>query len=163
MCPECGGDCAEALNELSAYTLAHGRAEFIHQHVVDAYGAAHAGFQGRVREGRPASNIGIAFSLLGLYLAIEKGYTGREVQRAHVALARWQKQYPLPEGSPQRAAVTIFDVMRCEAGEARDRALLAWAGAVWESWGCAHEWTRELWRHFEQASPHVGPSHRNRK
>jgi len=148
-CAACGGDCSEALGELSAYTLTRLDREFIHQHVVDAYGASHGGFQGGARI---RSNIGIAFSLLGLYLAIEKGYTGRQVQLAHMALARWRKQYPLPEGSPERAAITVIDVMKTEAGEARDRMVKQWAAAVWESWGPAQEWTRGLWREFEASS-----------
>ncbi len=150
ICPTCGCDCAEALSELSAYTLSRGDSGFMHQHVVDAYGAQHGGFQGRVRERRTASNIGIAFSLLGLYLAIEKGCTGRQVQRAHMALGRWRKQYPVPEGSPSRAALTVSDVMQAEPGAARDQMLQRWAASVWESWKPAHAWTRALWNEFER-------------
>jgi hypothetical protein len=146
-------DCSEALSELSAYTLSHGDPEFIHQHVVDAYGAAHAGFQGSVRKQPTASNVGLAFSLLGLYLACEKGYTGRQVQLAHIGLARWRKQYPKPDASPGRASVTVVDVMGAAPGEDRDRMLKQWARAVWASWKPAHQWTRALWDEFERARP----------
>lgn len=150
ICPTCGCDCSQALSELSAYTLTRRDSEFIHQHVVDAYGAQHGGFQGSPRDRRPASNIGIAFSLLGLYLAFEKGYTGRQVQRAHMALGRWRKQYPLPGVSPPRAALTVADVVKAEPGDARDRMLKQWAQSVWDAWKPAHDWTRALWKEFEQ-------------
>jgi hypothetical protein len=148
-CAICGGNCSNALSELSAYTLTRLDPGFIHQHVVDAYGAQHAGFQGRVRERISQSNIGIAFSLLGLYLTVEKGYTGREVQRAHMALGRWRKQYPHPEHIPERAALTVLDVIKEQPGAARDEKLKRWAEAVWESWKPAHVWTRALWSEFE--------------
>jgi len=151
MCPDCGVDCAEALAELSAYTLTRLDAEFIHQHVVDAYGAQHGGFQGSVRERRPASNIGVAFSLLGLYLALEKGYTGRQVQRAHMALGKWRKKYPPPGCSPERALLTVVDVMKAEPGAGREEMLKKWAAAVWDSWKAGQDWTRSLWKEFENS------------
>jgi hypothetical protein len=149
-CAACGCDCSEALNELSAYTLTRLDSGFIHQHVVDAYGAQHGGFQGSVRKAPTRSHIGVAFSLLGLYLACEKGYTGRQVQLAHIALGRWRKQYAQPEGSPARAALTVVDVMKIEPGVERDQMLKRWAAAVWEAWAPAHEWTRALWSEFER-------------
>ena len=90
-----------------------------------------------------------AFSLLGLYLACEKGYSGREVQIAHMELGRWRKQYSKPEGSPERAALTVIDVMNAAPGENRDRMVKRWARAVWDSWKPAQEWTRALWKQFE--------------
>jgi hypothetical protein len=53
------------------YTVAKQDKEFIHQHAVNAYAAQHAG--GTTR------NITIAFGLTGRYLALEKGYTGKQV------------------------------------------------------------------------------------
>lgn len=59
-----------------ALRLSHGDAFFIHQVAVDAYAAQHAG---------PASKtITIAFALIGLCLLLERGYTGKAVQRAHM-------------------------------------------------------------------------------
>lgn len=60
----------QTYHELSAYTLTHGDATFIHQHVVDAWAAqnAHA-------DSKP---IGVFFALVGLYLHIEQEFTGRE-------------------------------------------------------------------------------------
>jgi len=70
----------DAYNELCAYTLAHrGSPEFIHQYVVDAFAAQHADER--------TKPIGLTFALLGLYLAVERHFTGRQVQRAHMQLA----------------------------------------------------------------------------
>jgi hypothetical protein len=75
----------EAYDEISAYTLTHGSADFIHQHVVDAFAAQHA-----KPDGKP---IGITFALAGLYLHVEKGFSGPSVQRAHMQMAR-QRRWP---------------------------------------------------------------------
>ncbi len=67
------------MNELLYYTLAHGDRWFIHQQLVDAYGAQH------VRQSK--STIGAAFALAGLYLAVERGFKGRQVQKVHMLMA----------------------------------------------------------------------------
>lgn len=63
------GECWLAFSDLSCYMVAKGDAAFIHQHAVDAYEAQHAG-----GNSRPITAV---FGLIGLYLALEKGYTGR--------------------------------------------------------------------------------------
>src|SRR5436190_20373658 len=67
-----------AYDELYAYTM--GRPGFILQHVVDAEGA-----QSATADGRP---IRLVFSLVGLYLRVEKGFSGRAVQRVHARLGK---------------------------------------------------------------------------
>ena len=131
-------ECWRLFGELSGYTLARGR-DFIHQHAVDAYGAQHPV--------ETATNIGTAFSLLGLYLAIEKGYTGREVQRAHMQLAA-RKVWPKLDPPETRGAITVLDVLHAEAGDVRDEAIMRWARSVWDAWASAHEWSREMLRDF---------------
>ncbi len=70
----------EAYNELCCYTLAHGDTSFIHQHVVDAFAAQTAG------DG--TKPIALAFALIGLYLHVEREFSGKQVQRAHMFLER---------------------------------------------------------------------------
>jgi hypothetical protein len=66
----------QAYHELCACTLQHPDPQFfIHQFLVDAYAAQTADEQTKPIE--------LVFALAGLYLHIEKGFTGREVQRAH--------------------------------------------------------------------------------
>jgi hypothetical protein len=123
--PERARSGQEDYHQLCAYTLSRGDVEFIHQHVVDAYTA-----QDAAESTRP---IGLTFALVGLYLHVEKGWTGRQVQRAHMSLARRRRAWPtllLPE---DRGPVTAAEVMRAPEGPERDEAIRGWCRSVWES------------------------------
>ena len=138
----------DALDALAAYTLTHGDIAFIHQHVVDASAAQHA-----TTDTKP---IAIAFALIGLYLHVERGLSGRQVQRAHIMLAKRSRlwpTFPLPE---HRGTVTALDVMAAPAGPERDHAIDAWCESVWDAYREVapavvmlarehglHAWTRE--------------------
>lgn len=114
-----------AYHELCAYTLQNADARFIHQHVVDAYAA-----QTATAATKP---IRLVFALVGLHLHLEVGKTGREVQLAHMQMARRKREWPkiaLPEA---RGLVTAIDVMRAPAGAERERAIDQWCEAVWEA------------------------------
>jgi hypothetical protein len=134
VCPSCraplpaGGTCRDLFHELSAYTLATGDARFIHQHAVDAYAVQHAA-------GNP--KLATAAGLIGLYLFAEKGWTGRQAQRAHMELGNRMKEWPsfVP---PPPAAVTVATVLAAAPGDPRDRAIEEWARAVWASWTREH-------------------------
>jgi hypothetical protein len=128
------GECWHAYCELSAYTITRDRTSFIHQHAVDAYAAQHA-INSR-------TNIATSFALIGLYLAVERGFSGLQVQRAHMRIARSRKQWPEFTHSPVRAALNVLDVLRSEPGPIRDAAIKRWAAAVWAVCSEAHEWTR---------------------
>src|SRR6266446_3290914 len=81
----------EAYEEVYAYTMGHSGASFILQHVVDAFAAQTAGVD--------AKPIGVTFALVGLYLYVEKGFSGRQVQRVHMQPGRRKRQWraiPLP-------------------------------------------------------------------
>jgi hypothetical protein len=124
------------MNELSYYTLAHGAAAFIHQHVVDAYAAQH------LRES--PSTIGAAFALAGLYLAIERRFTGRQVQSMHVLMARTSKQWPRFDPPNDVGQLTVGDVVAVEAGPPRDEAIMRWCASVWTAWSNEHERVRAM-------------------
>src|SRR5687768_1345624 len=113
----------DAYHELMAYTLGHGNVAFIHQHVVDAWAAQHAS-----ADDKP---IRPAFALVGLYLKIERGFTGRQVQKAHMQLAQRKQSWPLLTLPEHRGDVTALEVMAAAPGEARDRAVDAWCHSVW--------------------------------
>ncbi|MDX2037774.1 MAG: DUF5946 family protein [Isosphaeraceae bacterium] len=129
-------ECLRLCHELSLYTLAHGDPFFIHQVVVDAYAAQHAG-----PESKP---IGVAFALIGLCLLLERGHTGKAVQRAHMRLARGSKQWPAFDPPSHRGSVTIADVLRADPGADRDAAITQWAASVWKAWAHAHPAVRDL-------------------
>jgi hypothetical protein len=117
-------------HELTFYTLAHPSPDFIHQNVVDAYTAQHAD--------ATTKPIAVTFALIGLYLCLEHGFTGRQAQLAHMKMARHRKPWltlPLPD---DRGDVTIIYVLAATPGPARDVAIRRWCASVWQSWSRAH-------------------------
>jgi hypothetical protein len=129
------GECMQLYSDLMCYTVAKQDPEFIHQHAVDTYAAQHAGGTAR--------NITVAFGLIGLYLALEKGYTGRQVQLAHMSIAKTKKSWPRLEPPRQPAVVTVMDVLQAGTDAEKDAMIRKWMRAVWESWGDRHAWVRE--------------------
>ena len=116
----------EAYDALCAYTLTHGNIAFTHQHVVDAGAAWRA---------TPASKpIGIAFALVGLYLRVEKGFTGRQVQRIHMQLAQRKQQWPTFPLPATRGMFGPLDVMGKPEGVERDQAIDAWCASLWQAY-----------------------------
>jgi hypothetical protein len=114
-----------AFHELCGYTLTHGDPAFIHQHVVDAFAVQHA---------TPFSKpIAVTFGLVGLYLKIERQFSGRAVQRAHMALARTKHTWPTFVLPQHRGAILAADVVAIPAGSERDRAIDAWCASVWSA------------------------------
>ncbi len=125
-----------AYDELQCYTLELRDAPFIHQHVVDAWAAQHADAQGKP--------ITLTFALVGLYLHLERGFTGRAVQLAHMAMARTKHDWPRFTLPPSRGPVTARDVMAAPAGAARDCAIDTWCASVWEAYAGSHRAVGEL-------------------
>ena len=129
------GECWQAFSDLTCYTVAKRDPAFIHQHTVDAYEAQHAG--------GATCTITVAFGLTGLYLALEKGYTGRQVRQAHMQIAKIRKDWPRLEPPGQPAKLTVLDVLRAGTDAEKDAMILQWAAAVWESWADRQAWIRE--------------------
>ncbi len=128
------------MNELSYYTLAHGDPKFIHQHLVDAYGAQH------VRQS--PSTIGAAFALAGLYLAVERGFTGRQVQKMHMRMAGKSKAWPRFDQPEDVGPLTVADVLVVAPGPERDERLMEWCANVWSAWSSEHGRVREMTDRF---------------
>lgn len=120
----------DLLNELSCYTLAHGDAAFLHQHVVDAWAAQNA-----TPESKP---IQIMFALIGLYLHLERGFTGRQVQRAHMQLATPRRNWKLPSLPIERGAIRVADVIAAPPGLDREVMIDVWCMSVWQAWNASH-------------------------
>ena len=130
------GECWQIFSDLSCYTVSKQDPEFIHQYAVDAYEAQHAG--GKTR------NITVVFGLIGLYLALEKGFTGRQVQLAHMRIARVRKDWPRLEPPARPATLTVVDVQKAPDGPEKDAMIRRWMAAVWESWADRQVWVREI-------------------
>lgn len=120
----------QAYEELQCYTLAHGGVTFIHQHIVDAWTAQQADSR--------TKPIALAFALVGLHLHLERAFSGRQVQRAHMVLSgrsRTWPSFPLPSS---RGSITAVDVMAAPPGAARDQAINDWCASVWSAYRVSH-------------------------
>jgi len=111
-------------NELCYYTLLHGGAEFIHQHVVDAIGAQEAS-----PDDKP---VRLVFALAGLYLHVERGFTGREVQLAHAKLAQRKQAWPVLAIPEDRGSINPAAVIAASADE-REAMIYEWCRSVWHA------------------------------
>ena len=115
----------DAYNELCAYTLSLADPSFIHQHVVDAFAAQNANEQ--------TKPIALTFALAGLYLHAERQFSGRQVQRVHMELARRKRAWPPMKLPRDRGSITAVDVIAAPGGPARDQRIHEWAVSVWEA------------------------------
>jgi len=138
------GEDRAAYDELAAYTLTHGDPAFIHQHVVDAFAAQHA-----TEDSKP---IGVAFALIGLFLHLECGRSGRAVQQAHMRLGAKRRRWPTFDLPPTRGDITIHDVVAVAPGPERDRAIDGWCASVWDSWSGSHQRVIALLREMGEAT-----------
>ena len=120
----------DAYHELCCITLGLGDEAFVHQHVVDAWAAQNAEL------GDPP--MGLAFSLFGLHLHLERGFSGRQVQRAHMALARRKRAWPAFELPSWHGECTVLDVLAAGAGPALNSSIDAWCTAVWRAHAANH-------------------------
>ena len=89
-----------------------GRPGFILQHVVDAFAV-----QSASADTKP---ITVVFGLVGLYLHVEKQFSGREVQKVHMALGRRRRVWPTVYLPEDRGNITVADVLAASAGPERD-------------------------------------------
>ena len=122
--------------EVEGFELAHlelaGR---FHQLTVDAYGAQHSGGDGR--------GIRIAYSLVGLHLALDRGWSSVAVRTAHQGMGRPQASWPAFTRPPGVGDLTVLDVAaagaRVGSVSGHADAVQRWAGAVWTAWAPWHE------------------------
>jgi hypothetical protein len=114
----------ELFHELSFYTLEHpDKAYFIHQHIVDAYTAQHAD--------EHTKPVALCFALAGLYLFAEHNFTGRQVQLAHMEMAKKKREWPRIELPEERGRITVNEVLAAAPGTERDEMIREWSRDVW--------------------------------
>jgi Family of unknown function (DUF5946) len=90
-----------AYDEVYVYTM--GRTGFILQHVVDAF---------VVQTANDASKpLSVVFGLVGRYLHVEKQFSGRQVQKAHMELGRRKREWPRVDLPEDRGSITVADVL----------------------------------------------------
>jgi len=122
--------CVEMYFKLTVFTLSLRDTDFIHQVVVDAYTAQHSGPK--------MKPITTTFALIGLYLAFERGYTGREVQLAHMALGKKHREWPRFNAPPEKASLTVWDVHQGSKEENYVENIRTWGKSVWDMWQAEH-------------------------
>lgn len=128
----------DAYHELCGYTLTHGDPAFVHQHVVDAWAAQ--------RADATTKPIGLTFALVGLYLHLERGFSGRQVQRAHMQMARRRRAWPAFALPIDRGTMTARDVLAAPGGAERDRAIDEWCRSVWTAFSIHRQAIDDLLR-----------------
>jgi Family of unknown function (DUF5946) len=138
-------ECWHLYGEVQGFELTHrDLVRDYHQLAVDAYGAQHAppGIDGEVPP------ISVAYSLVGLHLALDRGLPGVEVRAAHRRMGKPDVSWPRLAAPVRRGAVTVWDVAVAGsmagsvAGHAN--AVRAWAAAVWQAWASQHGPVTEL-------------------
>jgi hypothetical protein len=139
-------ECWHAYGELAMFAVEHPQLAALNQLTVDAYNAQHAG--------SPTPPISVAYGLVGLQLALERGLDGETVQGIHSRMGKPQDWWPSFPPPAERAVLTIADVRRAglETGSARrhEDAVRAWAESVWGSWSERQDDVRAL---AERLSP----------
>lgn len=129
----------EACEQLSSDYAAFGDLAFTLQPVIDAYAAQHAD--------RGTKPITLFFALVGLCLRVEKGLSGRQVQRMHQLLAQRKQSWPIIEIPAQGAgAISAVDVVARGIGAERDAAVDPWCASVWSLYRGSHELVRREMR-----------------
>jgi hypothetical protein len=129
--PECWRAYAEATTFAAGHLAVTGA---VVQLTVDVYGAQHAG--------EPTPPIRVAYALVGLYLAVERGRDGDAVLAAHQRMGRPQEWWPTFDPPAEPGAVTIADVLAAgaaaESPDGHVAAVRRWAEAVWQAWAPRH-------------------------
>jgi hypothetical protein len=135
--PACWHLCTEVIANEMQNARDPGR---LHQLTVDAYGAQHAG--------EPTPRISTAFSLIGLHLALDEGWTGTAVRAAHQYLAQVRREWPGFAPPESRRGLTIADVASAANPEQQAERVQAWAASAWGAWRADHDrvraWSAEV-------------------
>jgi hypothetical protein len=102
--------------------------------MVDTYGAQHAG--------EDAHSIRVAYSLVGLFLALERARDGLAVRRAHQRMGKPDHTWPSFDRPPDVGAITVLDVaeagIRADSVAGHADAVGRWARSVWQAWSAQH-------------------------
>jgi hypothetical protein len=132
-------ECWQLYGEVQGFELHH--VELVrdyHQLAVDAYAAQHAA---RDVDG-DIPPIGVAYALVGLHLALDRGMPGVQVRAVHQRMGKPDSSWPRLPAPERTGAVTVLDVAAAGAmvdsvtGHAE--AVRAWAAAVWQAWAPQH-------------------------
>ena len=132
-------ECWQLYGEVQGFALNHRElVRDFHQLTVDAYAAQHGPCDG----GGDVPPISVAYALVGLHLALDRGASGMEVRTAHQRMGKPDPSWPRLPTPERTGGMTVFDVAAVGAmigsvtGHAE--AVRAWATAVWQAWAAQH-------------------------
>jgi Family of unknown function (DUF5946) len=142
-------ECWQVYGEITGFELNHiaelGR---YHQLTVDAYGAQHANADG--------SGIRVAYSLVGLFLALERGMNGLAVRQLHQRMGKPGPSWPRFPRPDDTGRLTVLDVATAgaRAGSVPGHAgsVTKWASSVWQAWSAQHQTVAALAERFPGAT-----------
>ena len=134
--------CLAVYDEVVGFAYQHGQLMRQHQLTVDAYGAQHGG------GGTPP--IRLAYSLVGLHLALDHGLTGEQVRAAHMRMGKPDASWPRFTPPEDVGAVTVLAVAergaRVGSPSGHVAAVDSWAGQAWRAWSDQHDEVAALTR-----------------
>lgn len=135
-------ECLRVYAEISGFALQHLPLLRLHQLTIDAYGAQHG--DGGVRP------IRLAYSLVGLHLALERGLTGDEVRAAHQRMGKPESSWPSFQRVTDVGAVSVLTVaeegLMIDSVAGHETAVQRWARTVWRAWSGEHDQVTDLTR-----------------
>ena len=132
-------ECWRLYGEVQGYELRHLQlVRDLHQLTVDTYAAQHA----PRHPGGDRPPIGVAYALVGLHLALDRGVPGVEVRAAHQRMGRPDPSWPGLPAPASTGSVTVLDVAiagaMVDSPSGHGRAVRAWSSAVWQAWAPQH-------------------------
>jgi hypothetical protein len=130
--PGTSAGCWSVQLEVAGFEADHPAVRASHQLLVDAYGAQHAA---------PGS-IRLPYSLVGLQLTLDHGWTGEAVRLLHSRMGKPRPDWPAFERPEHVGTRTVLDVAEAGARSGSERghtaALHDWATDVWRAWSAQH-------------------------
>lgn len=134
--------CLALYDEVVGFAYQHGQLMRLHQLTVDAYGAQHGG------GGTPP--IRLAYSLVGLHLALDHGLAGEEVRAAHMRMGKPDPTWPRFIPPHNIGLVTVLMVAdrgaRSDSPAGHAAAVDTWAKQTWLAWSHQRADAAELTR-----------------
>ena len=145
--------CYALYGELLARSYSDPGLRQVHQLVVDAYAAQHAGGTSR----RQVQTV--ALCLMTLCLVIENDVDPGEGPRLHKQMVRNRPPFRWLQPPAPRHALTVADVLAAPDADEHARLVRQWGRQVWQAWA-PHHAAIQRWNQLAmgEPSPREGPS-----
>ena len=148
--------CWEAYGQLLSRSYTDATYRAVHQLVVDAYAAQHAGGTSR-REVQA-----VALCLMTLCLVIEHGVDPGEGPALHKRMVAHRPGFTWLAPPPQHDLMTVADVLAARDADEHRRLVTEWARQVWLAWSAHHATIRAWNDHALGRSPEPATGRRPR-